>query len=450
MNAELRSYPIIRQPTLFRGFSRVLLAGLAVVVSALFGAAVGWAMWQGYNPGFPDWFLALAPITGLAVMLLGLINYDLLVLLSFATIGFVRFEPAPFDALLVALLAIGLLTGRLRWPSSKGETFVKIGLWMFIAFNILSAVGVVPIGHSLRFLLITLYLLALFVFVRMYATEPRAVRFLLIGYTVSAAISAFLVLVAFFGVPIPFSVLQYGVRGIGFFKDPNVYAPFVIVGALWIADQAVRNSVSFPRTASLLVLLAVLGAGTALSMSRAAWINMALTGCLYGLLLIRGTGRTHLPRLVGLALAVVLAAALVFLFLGLGDIVASRTGSHAYDEQRFDTQWRGVLAGLSNPLGVGPGGWPTAHSLYAKTLAEHGVLGLAALALLIGALVVPLAQRALRERTTKAVLPDALLLGLIFGQLINSFVIDSIHWRHFWVVLGLAWAALQRFGSGKP
>jgi hypothetical protein len=93
-------------------------------------------------------------------------------------------------------------------------------------------------------------------------------------------------------------------------------------------------------------------------------------------------------------------------------------------------------------LGVGPGGWPTAHSLYAKTLAEHGVLGVSALALLIGALVVPLAQRALREPAANTVLPAALLLALIVGQLGNSFVIDTIHWRHFWMLLGLAWALL--------
>jgi hypothetical protein len=27
--------------------------------------------------------------------------------------------------------------------------------------------------------------------------------------------------------------------------------------------------------------------------------------------------------------------------------------------------------------------------------------------------------------------------------LVNSLVIDSIHWRHLWVVLGLAWASLE-------
>jgi len=35
------------------------------------------------------------------------------------------------------------------------------------------------------------------------------------------------------------------------------------------------------------------------------------------------------------------------------------------------------------------------------------------------------------------------LLALIAGQLVNSLVIDSMHWRHLWVVLGLVWAYLD-------
>jgi hypothetical protein len=267
-------------------------------------------------------------------------------------------------------------------------------------------------------------------------------RYILIGYVTSALITAVLVVSGFLGFSFPIPVLAFGVRGIGFFKDPNVYGPFGVVAALWVADQVVRGKWSFNRTALMLVMMTVLAAAAVLSLSRAAWLNMALAGGVYFLLMLRGTGRTHLSRFIALGFAALVVGLMVFQFLGLGEAVASRSGYHAYDEERFDTQWRGLLAGLSNPLGVGPGGWPTAHSLYAKTLAEHGVLGVSALALLIAALVVPLAQRALREPTANTLLPAALLLALIAGQLVNSFVIDSIHWRHFWLLLGLAWVLI--------
>jgi O-antigen ligase len=101
------------------------------------------------------------------------------------------------------------------------------------------------------------------------------------------------------------------------------------------------------------------------------------------------------------------------------------------------------VAALTHPIGVGPGGWPNAHSLYVRTLVEHGVLGLASLALLIGALVTPLAHRAWQERRSEGLLSNAVLVAAIGGQLINGLVIDSIHWRHLWILLGLAWSALE-------
>jgi hypothetical protein len=300
----------------------------------------------------------------------------------------------------------------------------------------------VPIFHSLRFLAITTYMLVLFVFIRMYAVEPRTMRVLLVAYTASALVTAVLVVLGFFGLSFPIPVLAYGVRGVGFFKDPNVYGPFGAVAALWVADQTIRGKVSFGRTVPMLIMLALLAAGAALSLSRAALLNMAVASGLYFLLMLRGSNRVYVTRLLALGFVVLAVGLVIFQVLGLSEIFASRTGYHAYDEQRFDTQWRGLLAGLSNPFGVGPGGWPMTHSLYAKTMAEHGILGITGLVLLIGGLVVPLARRAWQKPDENAVLPAALLLALIVGQLVNSFVIDSIHWRHFWVLLGLGWASL--------
>ncbi len=30
----------------------------------------------------------------------------------------------------------------------------------------------------------------------------------------------------------------------------------------------------------------------------------------------------------------------------------------------------------------------------------------------------------------------------LFGVLLNSFVIDTLHWRHFWLLLALPWVPL--------
>jgi hypothetical protein len=42
------------------------------------------------------------------------------------------------------------------------------------------------------------------------------------------------------------------------------------------------------------------------------------------------------------------------------------------------------------------------------------------------------------------------LLGLWVGLIANSFFIDTLHWRHLWLVAGLIWAGASRRGSGQP
>jgi hypothetical protein len=415
---------------------------LAIVATTVLGAAAGWVVWQLPDHGFPTWLAVAAPVACLTVFLVGLLNYDLLVFAAFCLIGYVRVEPAPSDLLLMVVLGMGLLTGRLRWPSSRQGTIVQIGLWALIVTNLLSTVAATSIYHSLRFLSITLYLLALLLFVRMYATTPRAVGIVLIGYSVSAIINSLVVVLSFLGINLPVPAVTVSLRGFGFFKDANVYGPFVAVAALWVADHVVQRPFSLSRTVPLLAIAGLLGAGVMLSLSRGAWLNLAFGGFIYFALLLRGAPRPHITRFLVSAIVILLAAAFLVQFLGLGNAIAGRWHSHGYDELRFDIQRRGVQAGLSHPVGVGPGGWPSAHSLYVRTLAEHGPLGLTALGLLIGALVIPLVRRASWKPGKTQVLSDGVLLAWIGGLLVNSLVIDAIHWRHLWFVLGLAWASL--------
>ncbi|MGC9336220.1 MAG: hypothetical protein ACP5JJ_18925 [Anaerolineae bacterium] len=419
------------------------ISGIAILAGALLGTAAGWATWQLPPTAYPTWLFIAAPLVGMVILLIGVLNYDLLALIAFSTVGFVWFEPAPFDVLLVVLLGLGLLTGRLRWPSSKRSTLVHIGLWGLVVTNLLSGVVLVPIHRNLRFLAITLYVLALFCFVRMYVVDRHSARTVLTGYLVSAVLNVMAVLLGLAGADIPIPVVRFSIRGAGFFKDPNVYGPFVLLAALWVADQYIRRSWSVTRAGALLLLTGLLGAGAMLSMSRAVWINLAFSGLLYGALMLRRAPRTDTARLSVLALVVVLLALVALQFWGLDQVLWRPWKLYDYDYPRFAIQRRGIVAALTLPIGVGPGGWPNAHSLYVRTLAEHGVLGLASLGLLVGALVIPLAHHAWHKRPNEGILSIAVLVASIGGQLINSLVIDSIHWRHLWILLGLAWSALE-------
>ena len=39
---------------------------------------------------------------------------------------------------------------------------------------------------------------------------------------------------------------------------------------------------------------------------------------------------------------------------------------------------------------------------------------------------------------------SAALLGIWMGIVVNSFVVDTLHWRHVWVVAAMIWAASMR------
>jgi hypothetical protein len=418
------------------------------MASALAGVSIGLALFELAKRGYPTWLGLVAPLVGLLIVLFTLLDFDRAVFLTFALIGFVRIEPAPFDVLLVLVLGIGLLTGRLRYPLPKQARGVQIGLWGLAVANLLSAVGTVPIGHSLRFLVITLYGLALLVFVRMYAVTPAAIRVVVNGYVASAVASVLLVWLGLLDVgPAAQLFTQFDrLRVQAFFKDANVFGPFLILPILLMADRAAQRSFSWSYTIPRMLLVALLSSGVAFSFSRGAWVNLMVSGFLYVVLISRLASRRQVMILVCSVVIICLVAMVLIQALGLGSFALQRWSLKSYDRQRFETQMGGVIAGLSHLAGVGPGRWPNAHSLYARTLAEQGVLGLAALAILIVSLLWDVARRVWYEPLRGEALPARVLLPCLIGQLVNSFVIDSIHWRHLWVIFGLAWAVPETQG----
>jgi O-antigen ligase len=80
------------------------------------------------------------------------------------------------------------------------------------------------------------------------------------------------------------------------------------------------------------------------------------------------------------------------------------------------------------------------HSLYLRVLAEQGWLGITALLMLIATIIVFL-LRVIRFPSSPFQRSLAtIVLASLIAILANSFFIDTLHWRHFWLLLGLAWA----------
>ena len=81
--------------------------------------------------------------------------------------------------------------------------------------------------------------------------------------------------------------------------------------------------------------------------------------------------------------------------------------------------------------------------MYARALAEEGFPGLVALLVLLLATLAWAGRNAVLGRDTYGI-GSAALLGAWCGILANGAFVDTLHWRHLWVVAALIWAAASR------
>jgi O-antigen ligase len=116
-----------------------------------------------------------------------------------------------------------------------------------------------------------------------------------------------------------------------------------------------------------------------------------------------------------------------------------------------------VELSLAHPIGIGPGQFEfyspvETHSTYVRVLSEQGLIGLTLIVVLLGATLLMALSNAHRRAGTYGI-GSASLLGVWCGILLNSFVIDTLHWRHLWVVapmIWMGWATEQMSRRSRP
>lgn len=395
----------------------------------------------------PSWTLVLALGLGLSALLaLALARLDAAVLLGFATLGVVSFEPAPPDAVFAVVIAVALVTGRfvLRVPG-----IVSLLVGVLLALNVLSAFVMTDAARGVTFLLITLYLATLAVWLAAYVDSTSRARLVVGAYLAGAAAVAALGTLALFA---DFPGAQFfeglGYRAKGSFKDPNVFGHFLVPASLILLDELIAPRLFRGRLLKL-ALLAVTSLGVLFSYSRSAWVSAAVgTVVLLTVLVLRRGGTRNALGLVVLAL--VLSGVLVSIVALTDSIgfIEDRARLQQYDAERFAAQQTGIRLVGEYPFGIGPGQFEqvssvSAHSTYVRALAEQGLLGLATLLALMLATFVLAARNAVEGQDTFGV-GSAPLLAAWSGILVSSLVIDTLHWRHLWLVAALIWAGSMR------
>lgn len=364
--------------------------------------------------------------------------------------GFVIDEPAPYELYMAGLIAIWALFG-LRLSQVSGAL-----LAILVIFNI---GGVISMGQmsdlktAPMYLAVSLFLsLTSVFFAAIVKNDYRVLNIIFGGYVLAAICTSLLGILGYFNA-FPGSELftRYG-RAMGAFQDPNVFGPFLMLPFAWLLHGILAGSL---RALPLrLVPILILTLAIFLSFSRAAW-GMALLIIAGMALLLFIHNPSPLFRLRIMIMAIVaVALALIAIVIALQiPSVAELFNARAqlvqdYDDAqfgRFARHWYGLLMSIDHPLGIGPLEFgpiygEDTHNIWLKALLDYGWIGFASY-LLLTMLTLGLGLRILfRDRPWQPYLLCAYLAYLT--HVVVGNVIDTDHWRHFYMLVGVIWGCV--------
>ncbi|WP_245412243.1 O-antigen ligase family protein [Notoacmeibacter ruber] len=372
--------------------------------------------------------------------------------------GFVKFEPAPYELYMVVLIPLWALFG-LRLSVSIAPLVV-----LLITFNVggmLSMLVMDKLYNTPLYLAVSLFLAFSAIFyAAVIRQRPDILKTIMIAWTLSGVVTSILGMAGFFGVPGLGLFTRYG-RATGVFEDPNVFGPFLVPPTLYLLHRVVTGPVHAMAVRAIPLIIIVLG--IFFSFSRGAWgllvIGVAME---LGLLLLHhrsGLFRLRIlilglagVALLGISVAVVLQIPAVSeLFTVRARLVQDYDGGHL---GRFDRHILGFKLALEKPLGIGPLSFgrmlgEDTHNIWLKALMDYGWLGFASWFLMIVLSLGGGLKIMFRERAWQPFLLIA-WVGLL-GHTLLGFIIDTDHWRHFYLLLGMVWGCIAleaRFQAG--
>jgi O-antigen ligase len=418
--------------------------GLAALAGAL-GVAALTALTLSRQP--PPYLLELGiGLAFLAVVTLATVRIEAAAFLALALLGVVVVDPAPADFVFLVVIAVAFATGRFRASAPPGAL---VALGGFLAVSLLSAVEVVDHRVAALYLGISIYLTIAALWLSGFVDSRRRARIVVAGYLTAAATSAAVGVVALLA-PVPGKELLAGSgRANALFQDPNVFGPFLVPVALILLEDVLNPRLFRMRSLWKASLVGLLALGVVLSYSRGAWLNLAVGAIVVlGVLALRRGGGRYVVRVAVLAGLLTAVAAVVLAATGSTDFLFERAQFQEYDSGRFAGQVVGIESAERYPLGIGPGQFESyasisAHSTYVRALAEQGLPGLILICALLVSTVAAAVGNAVKGRETYGI-GSAALLGALSGILVNSAVIDTLHWRHLWIVVALIWAGWAR------
>jgi O-antigen ligase/polysaccharide polymerase Wzy-like membrane protein len=376
-----------------------------------------------------------------------------------------------------ALLLLTGASGALVFiePSSY-EVFTLLAMIVFVAAGLTLRAALLPlaillvltnIGYSIsaaplmertgvaNWVLTSWYLAAtaLFFAAALSVNTAERLGFLTRGYVVAGVIASLAAIAGYFRL-LPGSedlLLMYG-RARGTFKDPNVLGAFLVLPVLLALGRVIAGRLADAlRGGALLVMFT---AAILLSFSRGAWGQVALASMvMLFLTFVTTTSPNQRVRIVVVAVAAVALACLFVAALLSIDVVADLFKERARFDQdydaghtgRFGRQLLGAIMALDVPFGIGPLQFnryfpEDPHNSYLNAFMSGGwVSGLCYPTLVLLTLVHGL--RCVFVATPWRPITIAVYAAFV-GTAGESFIIDTDHWRHYFLLLGMLWGLI--------
>lgn len=356
-------------------------------------------------------------------------------------------EPSPHDFMMPVLAIAGLVAG-IRFHRT-----LALPLLLLLAWNIAGLMSVMQVPEqekTIRYGATSVYLaVAALLFAMIFADNTMArMATMRKAYVFTAAVASIAGAIGYFqAFPGAADMFTLNGRAQGGFKDPNVYGPFLILPALMLLQRVLRQRIELTS----LIFLGIIMFGQLLSFSRGSWFHfsVSLLVVIFMAILVAPTPRARM-RVFTMTIAGLGAMAVLLVILlsisSIGEMFTTRAQLiQTYDVGqggRFLLQEKALAAVLDFPNGMGPFEFARVyglqqHNVYLQAFLVYGWAGAMAYIMLLVTTVWIGFHTALARTPWQGYQMAA--LGAFVGEMAEGFVIDTDHWRHFFLILGVIW-----------
>jgi O-antigen ligase len=356
-------------------------------------------------------------------------------------------EPSPHDAMM-GVLAVACLIAGVHFD--RRIALLVILLLIFNVGGVLSLLNVPGQEKTVQYTATSIYLMLAAIVFACLAAERTMLRLaaLRAAYILTAVIVSIAGICGYFhAFPGAEDLFAPGGRALGFFKDPNVFGPFLIWPMLIVAERMIVRRATLLDLAIFVILMI----GLLLSFSRGAMFHFAVSAAVVIVLAFLTAPSTRIRvRILGLTLIGIAALAALFAlalsFESIAAMIKDRFHlTNSYDVGqggRFELQELALSALLHYPNGMGPFEFSRVngtqqHNVYLQALLVYGWIGGVSYVMMLAATFMVALRSVFVATPWQPYLITA--LGAFTGEVLEGFVIDTDHWRHFFLLLGIIW-----------